>query len=118
MTAAGRTAYQLVVGWVWLLRLVCSVGTRLMGCSELGQVGWTGLSSIDPLVIAVSIPVIAPTLVNTSSLLPRGQPSSWDFSLLALARILTLFARNRPVDGMARACNEQKADLQGRRVYK
>ena len=32
------------MGWVWLLRLVCTVETRFMGSIELGQVGWGGLS--------------------------------------------------------------------------
>ena len=42
--------WDVVMGWVWLLRLVCSVGTRLMGSSELGQVGVTGLSNKTALV--------------------------------------------------------------------
>ena len=33
------------MGWVWLLRLVCTDGTRFMGSIELGQVGWGGPSS-------------------------------------------------------------------------
>ena len=32
------------MGWVWLLRLVCTDGTRFMGSIELGQVGWGGPS--------------------------------------------------------------------------
>ena len=32
------------MGWVYLLRLVCTDGTRFMGSIELGQVGWGGPS--------------------------------------------------------------------------